>query len=213
MEHIAQWLVDIVRLFGYPGLFFMAFLESTFVPIPSEATMVPAGYLVHQGEMNFWIALIVSTLGCVGGAIFNYIIAYHFGRRFLNAYGKYMFFDHDKMAKLDKFFASHGEISMLTGRLIPGLRHVVSFPAGLAHMNLKKFCIYTGIGGGLWMATLLLVGYLIGGNKALVKQNMPYVVGAAIAGAIILVTVYTIRHRKMTQRALKKEESVNDLAA
>lgn len=214
MEVLVQWLVDIVRLFGYPGLFVMAFLESTFVPIPSEATMVPAGFLVHQGEMNFMAAFIVSTVGCVAGSLFNYYIAYHFGRRFLNAYGRYMFFDHDKMAKLDAFFASHGEISTLTGRLIPGVRHVISFPAGLAHMDLKKFCIYTGIGGGLWMATLLLVGYLIGGNKALVKQNMPYVVAAAVSCALILAAVYVYRHRKAQKKAhLQEKEKVNDLAA
>lgn len=214
METIAEWLVDIVRLFGYPGLFFMAFLESTFVPIPSEATMMPAGYLVHQGEMSFAIALAVSVLGCVAGALFNYAIAYYLGRRFLNAYGKYMFFDHDKMAKLDNFFASHGEISMLTGRLVPGLRHVISFPAGLAHMNLRKFCIYTGIGGGLWMATLLLLGYAIGDNKALVKQYTPYIVASAVGCAAVMLAVYVYRHRRAARKAeTQEEERVDDLAA
>lgn len=215
METVVQWLVDIVRMFGYPGLFFMAFLESTFVPIPSEATMMPAGYLVYQGEMSFLAAFVVSTLGCVGGALFNYYIAYHYGRRFFNAYGKYMFFDHDKMEKLDKFFASHGEISMLTGRLVPGLRHVISFPAGLAHMNLKKFCIYTGIGGGLWMATLLLLGYFIGGNKELIRENTPYVVAAAVTCAALMLGAYIYRHKKKAKKnaQMNQEEKANDLAA
>lgn len=196
MEEIARWLVEFVHQFGYFGIFIMALLESTFVPIPSEVTMVPAGFLVHEGKMNLWIVLAASTLGAVGGALLNYVIAYHYGRRFLYAFGKYMFFGHDKMEKLDRYFAVHGEISTFTGRLIPGLRHVISFPAGLAHMDLKKFCIYTGVGGGLWMATLLLVGYLIGGNPELVHAYMPYITGAVVSTVVIMVILYVRRHRR-----------------
>src|SRR5690242_4622913 len=130
----------------------MTFLESTFVPIPAEFTMVPAGYLVHQGEMNAVLVMLSAITGTIGGSIANYYIAYHYGRKFLYHYGKYLFFNHERMEKLDKFFASHGEISTLTGRLVPGLRHFISFPAGLAHMNLRKFVTYTGVGGGIWMA-------------------------------------------------------------
>ncbi len=179
----------------------MAFLESTFVPIPSEVTMVPAGYLVHQDKMNVWLVLISSITGAIGGSLANYYIAYHYGRRFLYAYGKYLFFNHDKMEKLDKFFAAHGEVSTLTGRLVPGLRHVISFPAGLAHMDIKKFCIYTGVGGGLWMITLVLVGYLIGGNKELVRHTMPYVVGAAIVGVVVMILLYVRHQRKIKAKA------------
>jgi membrane protein DedA with SNARE-associated domain len=196
VEKFAQWLVDFVHDFGYLGIFIMAFLESTFAPIPSEVTMVPAGYLVHQGKMNLWIIMITSVLGAIGGSLANYWIAYHYGRRFLYAYGKYLFFNHDKMQKLDDFFAAHGEISTLTGRLVPGLRHVISFPAGLAHMDLKKFSIYTGVGSAIWMAILVWVGYLIGGNKELVRHWMPYVVGAVVLGAIIMIVVYVWHHRK-----------------
>ena len=201
MAYLAQWLVDFVHEFGYLGIFVMAFLESTFVPIPSEVTMVPAGYLVHQDQMNAFLVLFSAITGAIGGSLANYYIAYHYGRRFLYAYGRYLFFNHDKMEKLDKFFASHGEISTLTGRLIPGLRHVISFPAGLAHMDVKKFCMYTGVGGGLWMLTLVLVGYVIGGNEELVKNTMPYVVGIAILGVAALVMLYIRHHRKNSNTA------------
>ena len=204
MEALAQWLVDFVDKFGYAGIFVMAFLESTFVPIPSEVTMVPAGYLVHQGEMNAWIVLFSSIAGAIGGSLANYYVAFHYGRRFLYNYGKYLFFDHQKMEKLDTFFASHGEISTLTGRLIPGLRHVISFPAGLAHMSVKKFTAYTGVGGGLWMATLLLVGYIIGDNKALVRHYMPYVTGVALTGVVSMVVIYISHHRR---KSGKKNEA------
>jgi membrane protein DedA with SNARE-associated domain len=196
MEQIAQFFVDFVKMFGYAGIFIMTFLESTFMPIPSEVTMIPAGYLVHQGEMSLFWVLFASITGTICGSVAMYFIAASLGRKFLYAYGKYMFFNRDKMTKLDSFFASHGEISIFTARLIPGVRHVISFPAGLAHMNLKKFCIYTGAGGSIWMATLVLVGYLIGGNKELIKHYKPYVTSAAVATVVLLVVAYVWNHRK-----------------
>jgi membrane protein DedA with SNARE-associated domain len=196
LEDLLQWLVNFVHDFGYLGIFIMAFLESTFVPIPSEVTMIPAGYLIHEGKMNFFVVFVCATIGAIGGALANYYIAYHFGRRFLMKYGKYMFIDHAKMEKLDGFFAAHGEISTLTGRLVPGLRHVISFPAGLAHMDLKKFTLYTGIGGGLWMLTLILVGYLIGNNVDTVHAYMPYVTAGAIISVAALVILYVVYKRR-----------------
>lgn len=200
METILQWLVDFVHQFGYVGIFIMTALESTFVPIPSEVTMVPAGYLVQQGQMEFGWVLFASITGTLCGSLANYAIARYFGRPFLFHYGKYMFFGHEKMAKLDHFFKTHGEISIFTSRLIPGVRHVISFPAGLAHMPLKKFCIYTTAGGSLWMLTLIAVGYFIGGNKALVKHYMPYVIAAALAVVVLLVVVYVVKQRKRSGR-------------
>jgi membrane protein DedA with SNARE-associated domain len=204
VEALAEWLVHFVHQFGYVGIFIMSFLESTFVPIPGEVTMIPAGYLVRQGHMDFALVLILSTVGAVAGSLANYFIAYHFGRRFFYKYGKYFFFTHDKIDKLDKFFMSHGDISTFTGRLIPGLRHFIAFPAGLAHMNLQKFCIYTGLGSGIWMATLITVGYVIGDNKELLHRYMPYITGATILCVVIGGAFYIYRKRK------KKEVSSNE---
>jgi membrane protein DedA with SNARE-associated domain len=206
LEEIARWLVDFVHHFGYAGIFIMTFLESTFAPIPSEVTMVPAGYLIQQGKMNFWLVMFLSVAGSIGGSLFNYYIAYHYGRRFLYAYGKYLFFNHDKMAKLDNFFANHGEISTLTGRLIPGLRHVISFPAGLGHMNLKIFTIYTAIGSGIWMATLIFIGYLIGGNEDMVKRYVRLVSIWAVSGVVLMIALYIWLHRKKNKNRIVKKE-------
>ena len=100
----------------------------------------------------------------------------------LVAFGKYLGFGQEKMEMLDRFFISHGEISTLTGRLVPGLRHFMAFPAGLSHMHVKKFIVYTGVGGGLWSGILLAVGYMIGDNKEMVSKYLPYVEGIVIAG-------------------------------
>ena len=183
MEEVAAWLVDFVHGFGYLGIFIMTFLESTFVPIPAEMTMIPAGYLAHQGEMNGIIVLFISVLGSLLGSLANYYVAFHYGRKFIYAYGKYIFFPHERMEELDQFFASHGEISTLTGRLIPGVRHFISFPAGLGKMNLRKFITYTSAGATIWMGILVIIGYFIGDNKEMVKHYTPY------ATAIVLFTV------------------------
>lgn len=196
IEEAVGWLVDFVHHFGYVGIFIMTAMESTFVPVPSEVTMVPAGYLIQQGLMSGWAVFIAAVAGTMAGSLFNYWIAHHYGRRFLAAYGKYMFFGHDKMEKLDTFFASHGEISIFSGRLIPGVRHVISFPAGLAHMDIKKFSFYTGVGGGLWMFTLLAIGYVIGDNKALVKHYMPYITACFLMAVVTLAILYIRRHRR-----------------
>ncbi len=196
IETVVTWLVDLVQHLGYPGIFIMTFLESTVAPIPSELTMIPAGYLISKGEMHFVPVFLLSIAGTVCGSLFNYWMAYHFGRRFLMAYGKYMFFPPEKMEKLERYFRAHGEISTFTGRLIPGLRHFISIPAGLAHMDLKRFCLFTGLGGSIWMFTLIVVGYVIGGNKELVKEYMPMITYATIAIVMAMIAGYVIRHRR-----------------
>lgn len=196
MESFAQWLVEIVGSFGYPGLFILSFLGNVLVPIPVEVVMIPAGFLIEQGQMKLWAVLLSAIGGDICGSVCGYYLALHFGRRFLYAYGKYLFFTHERMQMLDKFFASHGEISTLTGRLVPGLRHFMAFPAGLSHMNVKKFALYTGVGGGLWISTLLLIGYVIGGNEALIKHYLPLITWAVVLGVGVMIVLYIWRHRR-----------------
>jgi membrane protein DedA with SNARE-associated domain len=196
VEAFASWLVDVVQHVGYPGLFIAMFFGNALVPIPVELIMPPAGYLIQKGEWGAFGVMFSAIAGDISGSLFSYYIARHFGRRFLFKYGKYLFFTHDKIEMLDKFFAGHGEISVLTGRLVPGLRHFMAFPAGMAHMHVKKFAVYTGIGGGLWMSILVFVGYLIGGNKEMVKHYMPYVEGIIIGAVVVMIVMYMRHHRK-----------------
>lgn len=118
------------------GIFILMFLESTFVPVPSEVVMIPAGYLAYKGEMNFMIATLMGTLGSLCGALFNYFFALKFGRVFLQKYGKYILFPPKKQEKLEHFFQRHGEISTFSGRLILGVRHLISLPVS------KIYCLY-----------------------------------------------------------------------
>ena len=190
-----NWLVQMVDQLGVVGIFVMTFLESTFAPIPSEITMIPAGYLVQQEKMGLIPVLIASITGTIGGACFNYWLAKTFGRTLFLRYGKYFMMTPEKLEKLETFFKHHGAISMFTGRLVPGLRHYISFPAGLARMPFKPFLIYTALGGALWMIVLITLGYHIGKNQELVMAYMPKLKLGVVVFVLALVAVYVIRHR------------------
>lgn len=195
-----EWLVQFVEELGYWGIFFMTFIESTFVPIPAEATMLPAGYLVHQGKLNFWLVLLASIFGTVGGAYFNYWLAKRYGRDLFIRYGKYFMMTPAKMAKLERFFDRHGAVSTFTGRLLPGLRHYISFPAGLAKMRTAPFLTYTALGGSIWMLVLLILGYKIGENQDLAKVYMPWIKVGMLAILVFGISIYVLIKRRSQRK-------------
>jgi membrane protein DedA with SNARE-associated domain len=194
-------VVDLVNTFGYLGIFIMTFIESTFIPIPAEITLIPAGYLVSKGEMNFYIVWLVSVAGTLCGSLLNYYIAASVGRQILLKYGKYFFIDEKKLTKIESFFVNHGAISTFTGRLLPGLKHFISFPAGLAKMDLRIFCIYTTLGGLIWCFILLTLGYLIGHNEDLIAEYLKDINYIIIASVIVMVAVYIWYKRKVNNRS------------
>jgi len=196
IEEILHKIVEIVEAMGYPGVFIMSALESTFMPIPSEATLIPAGYLVHQGKMDGLIVFILAVTGTMAGSLANYFIALYCGRYVLIKYGRYFFMNEEKMEKMEAYFHRHGPISIFLARLVFGVRHFISFPAGLARMNLVKFSVYTGLGGGLWTLLLITLGYMIGNNQELIKSIMPELkIGCLVIVAVIAV-IYWWRNKR-----------------
>lgn len=166
---------ELVEALGYLGIFIMSFIEGTFIPIPSEITLIPAGYLVAKGSLKMSYVLISGISGTLGGAIFSYTIAFHFGRAIFIKYGKYFFMDEKKLSKLEDFMAKYGNISVFLGRVLPGIKHFISFPAGLGKMDPKLFCFYSTCGSGVWASFLILLGYFIGDNEALINQYLKQV--------------------------------------
>ena len=162
MSGIISFILNLVGDFGYFGIFFMMFLESSFFPFPSEVVMIPLGYLAYQGSMNLYIGIFAGIMGSLAGALFNYFLALKFGREFLIKFGKYFFFTEKSMEKMDYFFTTHGSLSTFLGRLIPAVRQYISLPAGIARMNLIKFSLYTTLGAGIWVVILAILGYYIG---------------------------------------------------
>lgn len=188
-------IVEIVESWGYLGVLIMTFIESTFVPIPAEITLIPAGFLVSKGEMNFFVVWFVSVLGTVGGSLLNYTIAYHYGRKILIDYGKYFFMNEDKLKAMEYFMERHGPISMFSGRLLPGVKHFISFPAGLGKMDLKLFTTYTALGGTIWCGLLIWLGYIIGENEELIAKYIKQVNFILFVSIVCLISFYIWKKR------------------
>jgi len=189
-ENLILLLINFITNIGYFGIFIGMFLESTIVPIPSELIMIPAGFAASQGLMNLYLILLFGILGNVLGAIFSYYVAIYWGRPVIFKIGKYFFLNKKNVEKIENFFKLHGEISIFTARLIPGFRHFISLPAGIARMNIYKFSIYTFIGSSLWTTILTILGFYIGKNQNLINQYLELIIVAVLILCILLVFLY-----------------------
>ena len=142
---------------------FMA-IESSFIPFPSEIVMIPAAYMAAEtGEMSYPMVILCGTAGALIGALVNYVLACSLGRPIVYAFANSRFghvclIDEEKVKKAEQYFARHGAISTLIGRMIPAIRQLISIPAGLARMNLLSFIFYTSIGATLWNSILVGIG-------------------------------------------------------
>ena len=194
------FLVNTVGKLGYAGVVLLMALESSFVPFPSEVVVPPAGYLASKGEMNLFLVILAGTVGSILGALLNYWIASRFGRDFLLKYSKYFFIDKEKFDKFEVFFNTHGEITTFVGRLIPVIRQYISFPAGLVRMDLKKFIFYTGLGAAIWCTILALVGYYVGNNIDIIKENVDHIMIFVFPALFLLVALYVVRYKLKKRR-------------
>ncbi|NBV05807.1 MAG: DedA family protein [Proteobacteria bacterium] len=192
-----NFLVTFISNIGYLGIFIGMFLESTAFPLPSELVVIPAGIAASQGQMNLLLIIFVGTLGNVLGAIFSYYLAKSLGRAVLLKIGKYLFVKPETIIKVEEYFKSHGSISVFVARLLPGLRHFISLPAGIAGMNFRLFCFYTTLGSLIWTIVLAMLGYEIGENRALIKEYIHIIIMCCAATcALIIPCYYFFKKRK-----------------
>ncbi|MDX1808135.1 MAG: DedA family protein [Sulfurospirillaceae bacterium] len=195
LSEIVNWIVSTVGTLGYTGIVVMMFLESSFFPFPSEVVMIPAGYLASQGEMSLTLVIFCGIFGAILGSLFNYYLAYKFGRIAILKFGKYFFMDENRLMKIEDYFYRHGHISTFIGRLIPGVRQYISLPAGLGKMDLRLFSIFTALGAGIWVIVLVLLGYFIGQNQALIKEYL-HLIMAVLALLLLIITILYVRKVK-----------------
>ena len=171
VSQFVDWILKVCLDLGYPGIIVLMTMESSILPVPSELVMPPAGYWAAKGEMNFVAALLCGVLGSIIGALANYYGAQLIGRPLIQRYGKYVLLTEKNLERSERFFAQHGEISTLIGRLFPVIRHLISIPAGLHKMPLSKFILYTAVGAGVWCAILTYIGYFLGQNEASLRTE------------------------------------------
>jgi membrane protein DedA with SNARE-associated domain len=190
IRELAQSLVDLIFDWGYWGIFLLMSLESSFVPFPSEIVLVPAGYLAANGEMSISMIMLSSLSGSMLGSFINYFLALRLGRKFLKRYGKYVFIKEHTLDKMDQYFKRHGHISTFIGRLIPGVRQLISIPAGLSKMNLSVFSIYTALGAGIWAFVLTMLGYFVGENQELLDLYLKQITIVVMVVLVLLGSWY-----------------------
>jgi len=205
LERFVDWLLGGLLQLGYPGIVALMAMESSILPVPSELVMPPAGYWAAKGEMSFVIVVACGVLGSVFGALVNYYGAHWIGGPFLRRYGKYVLLTESALARSERFFAQHGEFSTFVGRLFPVVRHLISIPAGLHRMPLPKFIGYTALGSLVWCTILTWIGYALGRNEAVlrndeVKRYATWAVMGLIPIVAVAATVYVLRQRRR-QRA------------
>jgi membrane protein DedA with SNARE-associated domain len=194
---LVEWLVGIIGALGYPGIVMLMFLESSFFPFPSEVVLPPAGYLASRGQMSLAPVILCGITGSLLGALFNYWIAIRWGRRFFDRYGRYFLVSPDALDRAERFFDRHGQVSTFTARLLPVIRQYVSLPAGLARMNLAKFCVCTGLGSGIWVTILSLVGYYLGSEGSRVTSALHRITACLVIFCAVILAGYVIRNARL----------------
>ena len=191
-----DWLVATIGAMGYWGIVGLMFLESSFFPFPSEVVMPPAGYLAQQGQMWLPGVLLAGIGGSLLGALFNYWLSLRFGRPFFIKYGRHFGVTEEVLDKAETFFERHGHISTFVGRLIPVIRQYISLPAGVARMDLTRFCFYTTVGAGIWVTILTMLGYWLGENKTLIHSYLSEISVGLCAGCALLIALYVWRQKR-----------------
>jgi membrane protein DedA with SNARE-associated domain len=195
---------------NYGTIFFLMMLESTVIPVPSEFVVTPAAYHAASGQLNVWLVILAATIGADLGATINYVVALYVGRpviyRFANSrWGKMCLLNQEKVEKSERYFDEHGIVATLTGRLIPGIRHLISIPAGLARMHYGKFLLYTTIGAGCWHAILAALGWYLHAivpEEQLNDKIAEYAdyIKLVILGLVALAIVYFVAKAMMKRR-------------
>jgi membrane protein DedA with SNARE-associated domain len=171
VEHFTLWIGS----GGYWGVTILMTLESMVAPVPSEAVMPFAGFLIFEGRFTFTAVIFFSTLGSIIGSLLSYYAGAWGGRPFVKRYGKYLLLDLHHLDMTEKFFARYGDKAIFVSRFIPVVRHLISIPAGVGRMSVIKFSIFTIIGAAIWNAFLTYLGYYLKDNWMTVRKYAEYV--------------------------------------
>jgi membrane protein DedA with SNARE-associated domain len=162
--------------------------------------------------MSLWAVLACGITGSILGALANYWVAQLLGRAFVRRFGRYVLISERSLERSERFFAQHGEISTLVGRLLPVVRHLVSIPAGIARMPLGRFVTFTGLGAFVWCSVLTGIGYFLGRHEDVLRnEEVQRYVGHALAVVIPVVVVgvgvYVVWHRRRRAQVATPERN------
>jgi len=183
---------------NYYTVAFLMAIESTFIPLPSEAVVPFAAYKAAQGDLNVFLVVLSATIGALCGALINYYLGYYLGRPLVHKFaaskiGKLFLLSEEKVIHAEQYFIKNGKSSTFIGRLIPGIRHLISLPAGIAKMNLRDFVVFTFVGAGLWHICLAVIGYYL---YSIREEMFPYLGWIMIGLGVIFIIYLVIKTKK-----------------
>jgi membrane protein DedA with SNARE-associated domain len=208
LEILAHYIIQFIETTGYFGIFILMTLESALIPIPSEITMPFSGFLASTGVLSIWPIIIVGTLANLVGSLIAYYIGYILEEtvllKLIKKYGKFILVTEHEYEKADKWFKKYGDKIIFISRLLPGIRTIISLPAGMFEMDIKKFVIYTTLGCLIWSTILTYTGFYLGENwQSLegVYRKFEIVIVVAI---VVAVAWYIEKHLKISKLFRKK---------
>ena len=211
IERVEKWYAEHMN---YATITALMAVESSFIPFPSEIVIPPAAYVAEDPTsslyvtdsypLNVLLIVLFGTLGAMIGAIINYVLAMWLGRPIVYAFadsklGHLCLLSADKVKKAEDYFNEHGKVSTFVGRLIPGIRQLISIPAGLCKMHFGWFLLYTFLGAGIWNVVLALLGYITRGQKELIdtySHELSMAIMVLFGLAIIYIVAKTLLKRK-----------------
>lgn len=195
---------------NYATITILMTIESSVIPFPSEIVVPPAAYIASQPDshLNIYLVVLFATIGALLGAIINYFGAIYLGRPIVYRFarsklGHIFLLSEEKILKAEAYFNKRGKTSTFVGRLIPGIRQLISIPAGLARMNIASFLLYTFIGAGIWNVILALVGYIAHGQQELINKYT-HELSYLLLGVVILFIGYVVIRQLMKRNKNRK---------
>ena len=200
VEKLVEIITNVMSASGLTGVFILMTLESMVAPVPSEIVMPFAGYLVLQGRLTIFGALIASSLGSIFGSIISYYIGKHGGRAIVSKYGGYLLLNENHLEWTEKWFKKQGDKTIFASRFIPIVRHLISIPAGIAKMPVHKFLIYTFFGASIWNSILLYAGFKLGQQWEKIHQYSRELDIIFLAGIILLVSYFFWKNYKKNKK-------------
>lgn len=203
-DSIINWIIHLMEILGAPGVGVAVFLENVFPPIPSEVVLPLAGFTASQGSMNLIAAFLWATAGSVVGAYLLYGLGAVIGANRLRRIANWMWLvEVEDVDKSLHWFDKYGKLSILFGRLIPGVRSLISIPAGIDRMNVLSFGLFTLLGSAVWNALLIYLGFILGENWSQVTDvigQFSTVIKIVIAALVIWAISKLIRRQKKRQK-------------
>lgn len=205
MHQVSEWVLAIMAKFGYLGIIFAMFAENVFPPIPSELIMPAAGFAAARGDLHLLLIIVAGTFGSVLGALPLYYFGTLFNKDrlilFTKKYGKYVFIKSEDVLSSDAWFNKHGKKAVFFGRMVPGIRSLISIPAGMNKMPMVSFLVLTALGASVWTTILTLAGFYLGKNYEVIATILAPYSKVFLLLTIVFIIAWLIKRRLLDRHS------------